>query len=162
MNQWLWGLRHTTAFIHPLDQLLGNDEVAGPLVSPLSIKPENLPVAENLASDDPRKALPGYPRPGDSFNVDAAHPGFGPIDTWGYGGGPAQRFIVRLHPDEGVSSVNMLPGGQAADSRSPHWADQARLWLGNETMPMWFEAADVAEHGQKRWVAVPRPGTAPR
>ena len=28
-----------------------------------------------------------------------------------------------------------------------HWADQARLWLGNERRPMHFATEDVAAHG---------------
>ena len=154
MKQWLWGMRHTLAFLNPLDDMLGDDPVAGGMVGPLSIKPANVPVAEGLADDDPRKELPGYPRPGDSFNVDSAHPGFGTPDRYDYDAGPSQRFVVKLSR-EGVEGESVLPGGQSGRNTSDHWADQARLWLGNERLPLRFETEDVAEHGTTRWVAMP-------
>ena len=32
--------------------------------------------------------------------------------------------------------MNILPGGQSGLTDSPYYADQAALWLGNETWPM--------------------------
>ena len=110
-------------------------------------------MADDLEEGDPRKALAGYPRPGDNFNVDSAHPGFGYPDRFDYDSGPSQRLVVKLSPD-GVQGETILPGGQSGTVNADHWADQARLWLGNERRPMHFATEDVVAHGQKRWVAV--------
>ncbi len=158
MSRWLWGLRHTATFMHPIDEILGRDEAAAPLTTAYSIKPSNMPVADDLGdpAEDPRASLTGYPRPGDMYNVDAAHPGFGRPDQADFTGGPVQRFIVKMGAD-GPEAWNILPGGQSSQLGDPHWSDQSRLWLGNEYAKLPWTTAEVAEQGERRVVFMPAP-----
>ena len=71
------------------------------------------------------------------LNVDACNPGFG-TDDHTYGSGPVFRMAIALGPD-GAEGINILPGGQSGLNDSPHFADQAARWLGNETWPMHTE-----------------------
>ena len=73
--------------------------------------------------------------------MDAANGGFGGRD-FDHGSGPVYRMVIALD-EEGVSGRNIFPNGQSALIDSPHFSDQAALWLGNETMPIWFSLDDV-------------------
>lgn len=154
-DAWRWGLRHTVEFAHPFDPILGDDPSLGPAARAFTISPETLPPVACVDRTDPRLALPGYPRPGDNFAVDASTAGWNPAD-WSYDSGPVQRLVVRL--EEGrISAELILPGGQSGHPESPYWADQARLWLGNERRPVHFSASDVAAHARSRVVFEPAP-----
>jgi penicillin amidase len=155
MNAWRWGLRHTVHFAHQFEPILGDDELLGPVVAPLSIAPAALPVVDCVADDDPRLSLAGFPRPGDNFCVDASTAGWNRGD-WSYDSGPVQRLIVRMENGR-VQGEVVLPGGQSGFSGTAHWADQARKWLANERHPMHFENDDVAAHGRERLVLNPAP-----
>ena len=155
MREWRWGMRHTVRFDHTFAPILGDDDILGPLVAPFSISPETLPPVGCVPADDPRLALPGFPRPGDNFCVDASTAGWNPRD-WSYDSGPVQRLIVRLENGK-VRSEVILPGGQSGFSATAHWADQARYWLGNERRPIHFQVDDVAGHGRERLVLLPTP-----
>lgn len=156
MDQWLWGLRHWVHFDSVLEELLGGDEYEA-LINQFSITTRTLPLATGMARDDPRNALPGFPRPGDIKAVDAANfSGSGTDFT--YGSGPVFRMVFELGPD-GVSGFNVLPGGQSGVTHSPHFADQAALWLGNEALPVWFAPEDVVAHGESREVYMPTVST---
>ena len=50
----------------------------------------------------------------------------------------------------GPVARNAIPGGQVEDPDSPHHADEAEHWRKNEQPPIWFEAADIDAHAQKR------------
>ncbi len=152
MSEWLWGLRHWVHFDSVLEELLGGDEYAG-LIEQFSITTRVLPLATGMAVGDPRRDLPGFPRPGDTKAVDAANFS-GSGEDFTYGSGPVFRMVIRLGPD-GVSGVNVLPGGQSGITTSDHFADQAELWLGNEALPLWFAPADVVAHGESREVYMP-------
>ena len=102
-----------------------------------------LPLMPDLPTSDPRASLPHFPRPGDHLEVDAANPGFG-LDDWTHGSGPVFRMVIALSP-EGVRGRNILPGGQSGFPRDPHFNDQTRLWLANETLPMRYLPSEVAE-----------------
>lgn len=134
MDQWLWGMRHMVRFESLLAEVFGNDPTFSILLDQFAITPDVLPLAPNLAGDDPRADLPWFPRHGDMLNVDAANPGFGTYDHT-YGSGPVFRMVIALGPD-GAEGVNILPGGQSGLNDSPHFADQAALWLGNDTWSM--------------------------
>jgi penicillin amidase len=155
MNAWRWGMRHTVHFAHQFEPILGDDDVLGPLVAPFSIAPAALPVVGCVADDDPRLSLPGFPRPGDNFCVDASTAGWNRGD-WSYDSGPVQRLIVRMENGR-VQGEVVLPGGQSGFSGTAHWADQARKWLANERHPIHFENDDVAAHGRERLVLKPAP-----
>jgi penicillin amidase len=154
-DAWRWGLRHTVKFEHPFGALLGDDPSLGPAARAFSISPETLPPVACVDRTDPRLTLPGYPRPGDNFAVDASTAGWNPGD-WSYDSGPVQRLIVRLEAGR-IRAELILPGGQSANPESPYWADQARLWLANERRPVHFAAADVAAHARTRMVFEPAP-----
>ncbi len=144
-DQWRWGYRHQVRF----DSLVGNALGGGGsaeldlLLSSFRITPEILPLMPDLPMTDPRASLPHFPRPGDQFDIDAANPG---LDTgdWTHGSGPVFRMVIALGPD-GVRGENILPGGQSGFPTSEHFADQAELWLANETIPMRYLPEEVAE-----------------
>ena len=52
---------------------------------------------------------------------------------YSYGSGPVMRIVVEMNPD-GVTGVNVLPGGQSGINTDPFFADQAALWLGRELL----------------------------
>lgn len=136
MNQWRWGKLHTVTFEHPA-------------LSIFNIPPEG-----------------GFPRRGTNFTVD---PGFhnarppdqdGKID-FSYGGGPQMRMVVELRPGA-IRGENVIPGGEsgnpplpAIQKESPHYDDQAELWVNNKTHPMWFYTEDVIENAESREVFKP-------
>lgn len=141
MDAWLWGLKHLVTFDSLLADFLGDGGAYAFLVDQFSITTATLPLADSLASDDPRRVLEHFPRPGDNLAVDAANFGFNP-NRFRYGSGPVFRMVWALGPD-GVSGYNVLPGGQSALVDSPYFADQARLWLANDVMAMRFTVEEV-------------------
>lgn len=152
--QWLWGLRHLVVFESILNGFIPSDDPAlGLLVAGFSITPERIPLMEGLSADDPRARLPWFPRPGDLFNVDAAHYSIERRNYW-YSDGPVMRMVIRLKDGE-VSGVNILPGGQSGVTSSPHFDDQVRLWLANETVPLRFSVQDVVAGAVGREVYAP-------
>ena len=91
---------------------------------------------------DPRIGLPRFPRNGDAFVVDAA----GGIQTqgFGYGSGPVFRMVIAPNGQD-TTGWNILPGGQSSMTTSPHFADQAAMWLGNQAFPFRFGVKRVVE-----------------
>ncbi len=153
MEEWLWGLRHLVQFESIVSDFIGDEPSFALLASGFSITTETLPLAEGLEEDDPRATLPWFPRPGDLFNVDAAHWDYDADHYW-YSDGPVMRMVIRL--EEGaVSGVNILPGGHSGRTDSPHFADQAALWLGNETVPLRFHVEDVVAGATARETYAP-------
>lgn len=151
MDAWVWGLRHRVRFTSLLaDFFDADDPIFGALIAPLNITPDLLPLADGLSGDDPRADLPGFPRDGDHLNVDAANSGTGGYD-FDYGDGPVFRFVAALG-ESGFEAWNILPGGQSGLNDSPHFADQARLWLANEAVPMPMDPAAVAAQAVGREV----------
>ncbi|MCC7540116.1 MAG: penicillin acylase family protein, partial [Deltaproteobacteria bacterium] len=132
-DRWLWGLRHWVRFDSLVGGYLPADSDFSAITDRFSVNTSVLPLAEGLTPDDPRSELSGFPRPGDSECVDAAGDGNG--ERFNYGAGPVFRFVVALRPD-GTTARNALPGGQSGNPSSEFFADQARLWLGNETRPV--------------------------
>ena len=155
MDEWRWGLRHVVAFKSLLAGFLGEgDPALSALTEPLAITTDVLPLASGLSADDPRSALDWFPRPGDNSAVDAATFGYD-IHKREYVNGPVFRMVIALGPD-GVSGENILPGGQSALIDSPHFADQAAIWLANETWPMRFTVDEVVEGSTHREAFEPR------
>ncbi|HMV68533.1 MAG TPA: penicillin acylase family protein, partial [Myxococcota bacterium] len=151
MDTWIWGLRHRVRFTSLLSDFFdADDPIFGALIAPLNITPDLLPLADGMSGDDPRADLPGFPRDGDHLNVDAANSGTGGRD-FDYGDGPVFRFVTALGPS-GFEAYNVLPGGQSGLNDSPLFADQARLWLANDTIPLPLDPADVAAIGVGREV----------
>ncbi|GMV40445.1 MAG: hypothetical protein AMXMBFR64_21610 [Myxococcales bacterium] len=153
MDAWLWGLRHQVRFESLIAQV-GDDPALKLIVDLFSITTKNLPLAETLPAGDPRKGLVHFPRPGDNFAVDAAEQGFS-LDAFTYDHGPVMRMVVAL--GDKVTGRNIIPGGQSGLVDSPHFADQARLWLGNETLPLRLHLEDVIEGATGRETFTPGP-----
>ncbi len=157
LDAYLWGLRHQVRF----ESLLGDisdDPALTPLLNAFSIQTSTVPLAEELAESDPRRGLRWFPRPGDQFDVDAANPGLSG-ERFTHGSGPVFRMIIALGPS-GVRGQNIVPGGQSGLPGNPHFADQARLWLANQTIPMRYLPEEVAQGatGRERFVpAAPAP-----
>jgi len=148
MDAWLWGLRHQARFESLLKPFLGDDPRFAVFTEPFAIDTTVLPLAPNLTPDDPRAALQFFPRPGDNWNVDAGHPYFSGTD-FSYGDGPVMRMVIALKDGE-VRGQNVIPGGQSGLTDSPHFADQAALWLGNRAIPLRFHVGDVVAGAQGR------------
>lgn len=154
MSKWLWGLRHYVKFESLLNDFLDDPQYKS-FTEAFAITTSTLPLVEGaLAADDPRKGLMWFPRHGDQFSVDAANPGFGGTN-FAYGSGPVMRMVVSLKGDQ-VTGRNIIPGGQSALTDSPFFADQAKLWLGNQTLPMRFMPKDVAAGAVSREVYKPQ------
>jgi penicillin amidase len=153
MDAWLWGLRHTTRFEALISDFLEGDDSLSFLADMFSITPEQIPLAASFEEGDPRRELTGFPRPGDNFGVDAANSGFSGR-RFTFGSIPVFRMVVALRGDE-TTGRNILPGGQSGRPDDPYYADQARLWLANETTPMRLSPTQVVEGATEREVFVP-------
>jgi len=141
MDSWLWGLKHFVHFDSFVAREIGDDPIIDSLFEDLGVTTEILPLSDPPPpAGDPRYDMTGFPRPGDAFGIDAA----GGISTsnYSYGSGPVMRLSVAMDPN-GIHGVNVIPGGQSSDPDSPHFADQAALWLGNDSFPLRFYVDDV-------------------
>ena len=163
MTQWLWGLRHWLRLDSILADYLGDMPGLSALTDPFSINPDVLPLGDAIAAGDPRYGLPGFPRPGDLDNIDTAGPHAlrdakfpdTNVRDFSYNHGPNMRMVIALGKGK-VAGRNILPGGQSALNDSPNFSDQARKWLGNETLPMRFAVADVVAGAIGREVFTPQ------
>lgn len=141
MTKWRWGLRHMVRFPSLLELFAGGNAAVAAIGGPFEITPKKVPLLEGLANDNPLQLLPGFPRQGDNSAVDAAPPGFsGP--TYSYTNGPVMRMVIHLNKGK-VEGVNVIPGGQSGDPSSTYFADQAKLWLGNKTVPIRYHVKDL-------------------
>ncbi len=152
-DQWLWGLKHFVSFESFIASEIGGDDMVGSIFSSMNITPEVLPLGdEEFPYGDPRRGLPGFPRPCDAACIDAA----GGMSThdFSYGSGPVMRMVIELEPGA-VHGVNVIPGGQAADPDSEFFADQAALWIANEASPVRFYLDDVIAAASGRELLTP-------
>jgi len=83
----------------------------------------------------------GYPRPGDMFCVDAAHPGMSDTD-FHFKSGAAIRNVFDMDP-AGISVHAVIPGGEDATAFASHYSDLFFLWAENETAPIHADPTDV-------------------
>jgi penicillin G amidase len=154
MSKWIWGLRHYVRFQSLLDDFLDDPQYAS-FTQPFAITTKTLPLVQGTyPAGDPRKDLMWFPRNGDQFAVDAGNPGFNG-QRFSYGSGPVMRMVVSLKGEQ-VTGRNIIPGGQSAIIESEFFADQTRLWLANETLPMRFSPKDVAAGATLREVYKPK------
>jgi penicillin amidase len=150
---WLWGLRHTVRFESILSTSLGDQPLLVPLTQAFAITTDVLPLGDDLPLSDPRRDLTSFPRGGGHGSVDQAGHGFSTED-YSYANGPAFRMVFSLG-DGLVEGFNVLPGGQSALTDSPHFADQAEMWLGNQAIRMRYEVDDVVAGAVARDVFTP-------
>jgi penicillin amidase len=142
MDAWIWGLRHQVEFVSLVSAYI-DDPLLGPIFEQFAVTTDVLPLDDDIPFGDPRRPLDWFPRPGDNRCVDAANPGLSGR-RFRHGNGPVMRMVFALGPD-GVEGRNIIPGGQSGIVDSPHYADQAALWLANETLPVRFTVDEVIE-----------------
>jgi penicillin amidase len=147
---WLWGLKHFVRFDSILAMAVSGDMSS--IFEPFGITTKTLPLRGEERVTGLAGRLKGFPRPGDQFAVDAANFGFG--EDFSYGSGPVMRMAIALGP-KGVRGYNIVPGGQSGLNDSPHYADQAAMWLANEALPMHFTVDAVVKHAELREQLVP-------
>lgn len=157
MDEWIWGYKHVVRMESILAGFLGDDPTYSVITDQFSITTDTLPLAEGMAPTDPRADLVGFPRPGDTFSVDAANNGFSHND-FDHGSGPVFRMVVAVGGPDDTVGVNILPGGQSGMTDSPYFSDQAALWLANDTIPMRLTPAQVVEGATGREVYHPGAG----
>jgi len=150
-DDWRWGLKHFVRFESILSLAVGNEFQA--VFEQFGITTDDLPLGDMAPALAGR--LKGFPRPGDMFNVDAGNFGFD--EDFSYSSGPVMRMVLSIGPD-GVSGKNILPGGQSGLNDSPHFADQAARWLGNQALPVRFSLDDVVAGAQAREQLTPVAG----
>ena len=64
-------------------------------------------------------------------------------------------MVIALYPDGRVAGQNIVPGGQSGLTDSPHFADQLRLWLGNQATPIRFHVDEIVDGAVGREAYVP-------
>jgi penicillin amidase len=118
---WAWGATHTVTWRHPLSS-------GGP--------PEMRAAAAAVFDVGP------FPTTGGTGTVRAA--GYDPAHPFRVSGGATYRLVADLSPGGGLRTTSTT--GQSGHPGSPHYADQARLWLEDDylTLPLdAFEANGV-------------------
>jgi penicillin amidase len=132
-DSWRWGAEHTIRFAPDI---------------PLWVN-LNVPALGDPTFGD------GFPRPGDSFVVDASNfslsTGLSQGLDFRYRSGPTQRFVVELDP-AGPRAQNALPGGASLLPSDGHFADQVDSWRRNETRAVPFLVDDVVAAAESRTV----------
>jgi hypothetical protein len=157
MSTWLWGLRHQVDFDSFILVYAGDTEGVDLIAGRLGITTDQMPLADSLPEGDPRAGLTSFPRPGDFFAVDSSNPTLTASD-FNYDHGPVMRMVFALG-EGNISGVNVVPGGSSPQPSSEHFADQAALWLGNETLPIRFTVDEVVEGAQGRESFLPVDGS---
>ena len=152
MDQWLWGLHHMARFESLLAPFLGGAGPLGAILDGFAITTSVLPLADDLAENDPRSDLKWFPRPGDQWNIDAGNAGFG--GGYSYGNGAVMRMTIQLTEDR-VSGYNIIPGGQSGIKDDPHATDQLKLWLSNQAYPLRFHLDEIVDGATQRWRFTP-------
>jgi penicillin amidase len=82
------------------------------------------------------------------------------VDVGGYDGdfvqhsGSQIRFVAEMKKGA-IVSRSMIPGGQADDLESKHYADQWANWVTNKRLPYRFYDKDVEANVEAKWVFLP-------
>jgi penicillin G amidase len=122
-DDYRWGRLHRVTLDHPL---------GGPF---------NIPPAFG-AFPPPLADLPGIPTDGGFETVDAAthNARADATDEFGFGGGPANRYVSELRGPGDVHAESSLPGGTSGVPGSPFYVNLLPEWLTNDTFT-WEAAA---------------------
>ncbi len=132
MADWRWGALHTVKLRHNVTPAF---DIPAPSLLP-----------------------GGYPRPGDNFVVDAAHPGM--ADTnFTYAHGPAIRNVYGMTDVPQVHAV--IPGGQSERAQSPHYSDEMVKWAENLAPEIPWTVSDVLQKRQRVLDLVPQSALTP-
>lgn len=117
-DDYRWGRLHRIVFNHPLNTA-----------------PFNIPPAGGFANVD--EGLPGVARAGGFEAVDASSHSARArgVNSFMFGSGPARRQVAELTP-AGPQAEEIIPGGRSGVFFSPLYANQLRLWLVNDYLPL--------------------------
>jgi len=110
-EQWQWGRAHTVTFTHPLAE-------AGP--------PHRREAARRLFNVGP------FPTSGGQSIVRAA--AYSVVEPFQVVSGATYRLVADLSPSGGIVTTSTT--GQSGHPGSPHYADQASLWLEDRYHPL--------------------------
>jgi penicillin amidase len=103
VTSWRWGRVHTLTHVHPIGRKEPFDKVFN--VGPFEMAGTNEVVDKE----------------GFSYNVTGVYP----VAT-----GPALRFIIDMA--DPTSKLTIIPTGQSGNVMSPHYADQAQMFVNGE------------------------------
>ncbi|HSJ23572.1 MAG TPA: penicillin acylase family protein [Longimicrobiales bacterium] len=110
---------------------------------------------ESLGGERPSLPVPGAPGWAGVIFAFSAQPA---ADGRRYGvSGHTWVSVVELAPGA-VESRSVVQFGQSADPASPHWFDQAPLYVAGRMKPAWFAREDVMANAARTY----RPGPPPR
>ncbi len=154
MDAWRWGMRHYVKFTSLLGDFIEDGDQFAAITNGFAITTKVLPLDDDIGPGDPRAALQWFPRHGDNYTPDAANPGFSGTQ-FDHGSGAVMRMVIAPNGDA-TKGINIIPGGQSGITDSPYFADQAALWLANQTTPMRFSVDDVVAGAQGRETYMPR------
>lgn len=117
-NDYRWGKLHRVVFDHPLNSA-----------------PFNIPSAGGFSNVAP--GLAGVARAGGFEAVDASshNSRARSENAFTFGAGAARRGVALLTP-EGPQAEEIIPGGRSGVFLSPFYANQLRLWLVNDYLPL--------------------------
>jgi penicillin amidase len=122
-----WGKLHRIVFEHPL---------GGPF---------DVPPAFGAFPDPLGTALPGFPSDGGFGTVDVGNhdPRAQTASDFMFNHGPVNRYVA-VGAAAGVSAQSIWPGGTSGVPGSPFYVNMLPYYLTNDTIPLLFQAADLA------------------
>ena len=126
-NDYRWGKLHRVVFSHPLNTA-----------------PFNIPSAGGFSNVAP--GLPGVARAGGFEAVDASshNSRARSENAFTFGAGAARRNVAIVTPD-GPRAEEIIPGGRSGIFLSPLYANQLRLWLVNDYLPLTIGETDAGQ-----------------
>jgi penicillin amidase len=120
-----WGRLHRVTLDHPM---------GGPF---------NIPPAFGAFPHPLGEGLPGIPTDGGFETVDASthNARADAAGEFGFGGGPANRYVAELRAPGDVRAVSSLPGGTSGVPGTPFYLNLLPGWLTNDAFELRQEAA---------------------
>jgi len=67
---------------------------------------------------------------------------------YGFGG---NSFVCLVEFGDTIHAKSILAGGQSGDVNSPHFFDQAEMYLNSQFKDVWFYPNDVKKHAEKTY-----------
>jgi penicillin amidase len=124
-DDYRWGRLHRVTLDHPL---------GGPF---------NIPPAFGAFPEPLGAALPGIPTDGGFETVDASTHNARADATgeFGFGGGPANRYVSELRAPGDIRAESSLPGGTSGVPGTPFYVNLLPSWLTNDSFALEQDAA---------------------
>lgn len=114
LNTWKWGKVHTVTHVHPIGRKAPFDKIFN--VGPFPKSGSN-EVVDKEAFD---------------YNADGVYP---------VKSGPAMRMLIDFANPQEVLSI--IPTGQSGNFMSPHYADQAEMFVNGEYKTIFLKSSDI-------------------